>query len=140
MNKETKYICDTNILLSSLISETTPPAQTVDYIRKYGMFSFSQETLTEFEDVLKRPKFDKFLSKEKRSSFINQIFELSVFYEVNQKVDICRDPKDNKFLDVAIASYADYLITGDDDLLVLERIGNTSIITPRKFIDIFIVQ
>lgn len=104
------------------------------------MFSFSQETLTEFEDVLKRPKFDKFLSKEKRSNFINEIFELSVFYEVNQKVDICRDPKDNKFLDVAIASYADYLITGDDDLLVLERIGNTSIITPRKFIDIFILQ
>jgi len=140
MNKETKYICDTNILLSSLISKTSPPAQTVDYIREHGMFSFSQETLIEFEGVLKRPKFDKFLSKEKRSNFINEIFELSVFYEVNQKVDICRDPKDNKFLDVAIASYADYLITGDDDLLVIERIGNTSIITPREFVDIFILQ
>ncbi|MGB0847969.1 MAG: hypothetical protein ACPGSM_14660, partial [Thiolinea sp.] len=37
---------------------------------------------------------------------------------------------------VAIASYAEYLITGDEDLLVLESIGNTSIITPREFMDI----
>lgn len=135
MNRNTKYICDTNILLSSLLSKTSPPALTIDYIRKYGMFSFSQETLTEFEEVLKRPKFDKFLSIETRQNFINEIFELSVFYEVKQKLELCRDPKDNKFLDVAISSSADYLITGDDDLLVLDRIDHTAIITPREFID-----
>lgn len=131
-----KYICDTNILLSSLLSSSTPPAKTVDFIKEHGIFSFSQATLSEFSEVLKRPKFDKFLSKDKRLNFINEIIELSIIYEIYQKVDICRDPKDNKFLDIAIASYSDFLITGDDDLLVLEKIGNTSIITPREFTDI----
>lgn len=135
MNK--KFICDTNVLLSNLLSSTSPPALTVDFIRKNGIFCFSHSTLLEFEDVLKRPKFDKFLSQEKRQNFIDEISELSIFYDISQKTNICRDPKDNKFLDVAIASYADFLITGDDDLLTLESIGNTSIITPRKFIDIF---
>ena len=138
MSSNKKYICDTNILLSSLLSSSTPPAQTVDFIKEHGIFSFSQATLSEFSEVLKRPKFDKFLSKEKRHNFINEITELSIIYEIHQKVDICRDPKDNKFLDIAIASYSDFLITGDDDLLVLEKIGNTSIITPRKFIDIIL--
>lgn len=136
MNSSKKYICDTNILLSSLISSSSPPAQTVDFIKDNGLFSFSKETFSEFEEVLKRPKFDKFLSKERRINFINEILELSVFYEVHDKADICRDPKDNKFLDIAIASYAEFLITGDEDLLILERIEKTSIISPRNFVDI----
>ena len=78
----------------------------------------------------------QFLSKEKRLNFTNEIFELSVFYEVHDQTDICRDPKDNKFLDVAIVSHAEFLITGDEDLLILERIEKTSIITPRNFVDI----
>ena len=47
----------------------------------------------------------------------------SILYLWSSSVDICRDPKDNKFLDIVIASYSDFLITGDDDLLVLEKIG-----------------
>lgn len=136
MDNYKKYICDTNILLSSLLSDSSPPAKTIDYIRKNGLFSFSQDTFIEFEEVLNRPKFDKFLSIDTRLNFISEVRDLSVFYEINQKIDICRDPKDNKFLDVAIASSADYLITGDDDLLVLKSIKNTTIITPRKFIDL----
>ena len=62
MNSFKKYICDTNILLSSLISSSSPPAQTVDYIKENGLFSFSKETFSEFEEVLKRPKFDKTIS------------------------------------------------------------------------------
>jgi len=135
MSSFKKYICDTNILLSSLISSSSPPAQTIDFIKDNALFSFSKETFSEFEEVLKRPKFDKFLSKEKRLNFINEVFELSVFYEVLVKTDICRDPKDNKFLDVAVVSHAEFLITGDEDLLILERIENTFILTPRNFVD-----
>ena len=132
-----KYVCDTNVLLSSLFSEKSPPAQAIKQIRLNGFFAFSSETFAELEEVLSRPKFDKYISKETRETFIKQIKALSIWYEIYQKVDFCRDPKDNKFLDVAIASYSDYLITGDEDLLVLENIGNTSIITPRTFIDMY---
>ncbi len=132
-----KYVCDTNVLLSSLISKKSPPARVVEYIRHNGFFAFSVETFTELEEVLNRPKFDKFILKEERCRFINQIKAICILYEIYQPVNLCRDPKDNKFLDVAIASYADHLITGDEDLLVLENIGNTSIITPRTFVDMY---
>lgn len=131
-----KYICDTNVLLSSLLSKKSPPSEVVKYIIKNGFLAFSDETFSEFEEVFNRPKFDKFISKEKRIRFIEQVRSICWRYGIFQKIDLCRDPKDNKFLDVAIASYADYLITGDDDLLILKGIGNTSIITPRKFIEI----
>ena len=132
-----KYICDTNVLVSSLFSKNSPPSEVIKYIIKNGFLAFSEETFSEFEEVLNRPKFDKFISKEKRISFIEQVRSICWRYEIFQKIDLCRDPKDNKFLDVAIASYADYLITGDEDLLILEGIGNTSIITPRIFVEIY---
>lgn len=69
MNKNNKYICDTNVLLSSLLSESSPPSQVVDFIKDYGIFCFSTSTFFEFEEVLKREKFDKFLSREKRLNF-----------------------------------------------------------------------
>lgn len=137
MKNNSVYICDTNIFLSALLSKKSPPFKSVDFVIDHAFFAFSRETMNELEEVLFRPKFDKFISREKREKFLQKIVGCSIFFEIYQMVDICRDPKDNKFLDVAIASYADYLITGDDDLLVLENIGNTSIITPRTFVDMY---
>ncbi len=51
-------------------------------------------------------------------------------------VSICRDPKDNKFLEAAIASHANYLITGDKDLLALNSYKETGIVTPKQFLKI----
>lgn len=131
------FICDTNVLVSSLFRKNSPPQKTVHHIKStVGYLAFSDETFQELAEVLKRSKFDKFIAKEKRVTFLEEIQEVALNCEILQHVDLCRDPKDNKFLDVAIASYADYLITGDEDLLVLESIGNTFIITPRKFIEI----
>lgn len=129
------YICDTNVLISSIFSKNTPPSLTVDFIQENGFFAFSHETFSELSEVINREKFDKFSPREKRKEFLETIRNISNLYEIIRKVEICRDPKDDKFLDVAIASYADYLITGDEDLLVLKSIGDTAIITPRAFIE-----
>lgn len=129
------YICDTNIFLSGLISKQSPPYQSVAYILQHGIIAFSQETFQELSEVLGREKFDKIIPLKYRKSFLVNLKDNCIFYEIESTVDICRDPKDNKFLDVAITSNADYLITGDEDLLVLERIEHTSIITPKDFID-----
>ncbi len=130
------FICDTNVLVSSLFNRQSPPRKAVDFIRNNGFFAFSEETFTELLTVLKRDKFDKFSLREERLEFAESIKLLSHPFQIKHQINICRDPKDNKFLDVAIASYAEYLITGDEDLLVLESIGNTSIITPREFISV----
>lgn len=131
---EKKYVCDTNVLLSSLLSKDSPPAKTIHYILRNGFFAFSLETFEELKEVLQRPKFDRYIAKEKRRSFLERIYPLGVFYEGEQNITLCRDPKDNKFLEVALASNASFLITGDEDLLSLHHIGNIPIITPRNFL------
>lgn len=132
-----KFICDTNMLLSSLISKKSPPYQTVSYVIENGFLVFSVETFAELTEVINREKFDKYLSQQTRQTFIQKLRDNSLIYQVHQKLEICRDIKDNKFLDVAIVSNSNCLITGDDDLLSLEYIGNTLILTPRAFIDIY---
>ena len=51
-----------------------------------------------------------------------------------QKVILCRDPKDNQFLELCLAASADYLVTGDKDLLVLKKFGQTQIFSPKQFL------
>lgn len=136
MTKTKKYICDTNIFVSAVLSFNSLPAKIIeDILNKNIFFAFSDETYHELVEVFNRKKFDKYISVEKRDLFIDKIYNSSQNYTINEKVALCRDPKDNKFLDLALASNAEFLITGDEDLLVLKNIGKTEIITPREFIE-----
>lgn len=94
---------------------------------------FSQELLEEFVDVAQRPKFKKYFSP----TDLEKLFELfDVFgelVEVESTVDICRDAKDNFLLALAKDSKADYLITGDDDLLIIKKFEHTEIVTYTEF-------
>jgi putative PIN family toxin of toxin-antitoxin system len=96
---------------------------------------FSEELIEEFIDVVTRPKFKKYFSKkdiEKILEYFDQYGELT---KVKSNIKICRDEKDNFLLNLSIDSDADYLISGDKDLLVLEKIKGTKIITFANFIE-----
>ncbi|WGZ96456.1 MAG: putative toxin-antitoxin system toxin component, PIN family [Candidatus Thiothrix putei] len=73
-------------------------------------------TFAELEEVIWREKFDRYFSTEKRQNFLNNMRRVGLFYEIGETVELCRDKKDNPFLDVALAGKADCLITGDADL------------------------
>jgi putative PIN family toxin of toxin-antitoxin system len=89
---------------------------------------FCKELHSELYDVAYRTKFNKFFSKE-NVDFLFEIIDESVeFIELVSEVDICRDAKDNYLLALAKDSNADYLITGDKDLLTLEEFEGTKII------------
>ena len=68
-----------------------------------------------------RSKFDKYVTREIRTLFTTKILTESLTILPTVKHSLCRDPKDDKFLDLAHASAATYLITGDQDLLVLKK-------------------
>lgn len=136
MTKTNKYICDTNIFISAVLSFNSLPDKAVETVlNSNAFFAFSDETYNEFVEVFSRKKFNKYISVEKRNLFIEKIFKSSQNYTIHKKVDLCRDPKDNKFLDLALVSDSEFIITGDEDLLVLKKIGKTEIITPREFIE-----
>jgi len=96
---------------------------------------FSNESLTEFIDVTSRAKLKPYFTKNDIASLIDLIDEYGEIIEVKSKVDVCRDKEDNFLLSLAKDGKADYLITGDKDLLVLNNFGKTIITKLTDFLE-----
>ena len=132
MNK--LFVIDTNILLSAVILPHSTPKKAFDKAQQNGFVVFSDATFAELSEVIHRPKFDKYVTLEDRLLFLDYVKTSCLFFDITQKLTICRDPKDDKFLDIALAAEAHYLVTGDQDLLVLKAFGSTQILTPTQFL------
>ena len=96
-------------------------------------YAMSDETFSELVEVLLRPKFDRFVSLESRQATLEAIAYAAKWFTPNESVEACRDPRDNKFLELAMTCRAAYLITGDEDLLILNPFGKTRILTLSEF-------
>ncbi len=130
--KTLKLILDTNLWVSFLISKNYIQLDEIIFVKKAKII-FSRELLEEFLSVVKRRKFRRFFSNEDIRELLETIQEHSEFIEVKSVVEMCRDNRDNFLLALAKDSEADYLITGDTDLLILEKMGKTKISTITKF-------
>ena len=98
----------------------------------------SDETYQELADRLYKHKFDKYISSQRREQFLNLIYSKSQFIKTTSQIRICRDLDDNKFLELLIDSNAEFLLTGDKDLLILksELEYEHFIVSPRDFLEI----
>ncbi|MEX2603619.1 MAG: putative toxin-antitoxin system toxin component, PIN family [Gracilimonas sp.] len=130
-----RIILDTNLWISFLISSKYNQLDSLLFEEKCTLL-FSQELLEEFIAVAKRPKLRKYISREEMEVLLDTIDEIAEFITVTSNVDLCRDPKDNFLLSLALDGEADYLLTGDNDLLVLEKVGETKIIKIADFFDL----
>lgn len=135
MSKVTKtynIIIDTNIWISFLIGKHLLGLHKYIHHEKIKVF-LCREQLFELVEVLNRPKLKKFFSSDQVSDFFDLLDEVAQLIEIREYVEICRDPKDNFLLSVSIAAKADFLITGDEDLLIIKHINNTQIISYTDF-------
>ena len=136
MMPKLRFVIDTNTLVSSVLIASSIPDRAVTSIRQSGIILISIATLEELQAVLNRPKFDKYVDPSIRSEFVAQLAQQSELIDITESVIECRDRKDDKFLELAINGKADYLITGDRDLLVLHPFRNIPIFTPAAFLEI----
>lgn len=127
-NLPAKVILDTNLWISYLISSKFIK---IDLLLEKGAVRliFSEELIGEFVEVANRPKFRKLFTSEDVAELLSVIDHHSEIVTVHSLVDICRDPKDNFLLALAKDSRADYLVTGDQDLLILKIFEGTKIVT-----------
>ena len=95
----------------------------------------SAATLQELESVLSRQKFETYLSLADRLRFFHLLRRTSTFIERVPEIAACRDPKDDKFLALALAGHASILLSGDADLLILNPFRGIEILTPRQYLD-----
>lgn len=132
-NRVSRIVLDTNLWISFLISKDFTKLDNLILSHKCT-FIFSEELLQEFITVAKRPKFRRFFSQNDLEELIETIEEYAEFIDVKTELNICRDPKDNFLLSLAQEGQADYLITGDKDLLALNNLGATTILTISDFL------
>ncbi len=128
-------VLDSNTLLSAAVFPGSVPNRALWHVRHLGRVVFSEETLAEITEVLQRPKFNRYLNLEGRLAFLATLKREALTVEVTQQVIACRDPKDDKFLSLALAARASHLITGDADLLALHAFRTVQIVSPHSFLN-----
>ena len=130
-------VLDTNLWVSRLLLPGGGAAQAVDHALAWGVPLMSEATLAELTDVLARPKFDRYASREDRRQFLRHLGGVVRLVPITQRIAACRDPKDDKFLDVALNGHAPLIVTGDQDLLALHPFHGVAIRTPAEFLSLF---
>ena len=105
--------------------------------RETGTLLISAEIASEYFTVFTRDKFEKYVTLETRIAFVENIIANALIIEPVLKINACRDPKDNKFLEVAFTAGAKCIISGDQDLLILNPFNDIPIITPAAFLTRF---
>jgi len=129
-----RVVLDTNILISALGWAGGNEYDIVQRCFKKELTPvFSLETLEEFRKVAQRPKFE--FSEEKISEFVSALLEIGEVVKPDETANaIAEDPKDNKFLDAAVAGKAQYIVSGDRHLLNLKKFKGVKIVKPADFL------
>ncbi|EGF56364.1 putative toxin-antitoxin system toxin component, PIN family [Bacteroides fluxus] len=131
-DSRTRIIVDTNLWISFLIGKKL--SCLLDFLSDEKVeLVVSQELLDEILIVASRPKFKKYFSKEHLDMLWDFMTQETSFYKIDNIPARCRDPKDDYLLELALISEANYLITGDKDLLSMGEIGSCQIITVMEF-------
>ncbi len=132
------FVFDTNSLISAALLPDTTSRKALDKAIGLGVIAASDKTIDEFIEVSFRPKFDKyFLNDNERWIIINKLEINAKLFAPDISITDCRDPKDNKFLELAISADASCIITGDNDLLVLHPFRGIPILNAINFINNF---
>ena len=130
-----RVIIDTNLWISFLITNNLNILSELFLFERFQII-FSDELFNEFLDVARRPKFKKYFDEKSVQLLIENISEKLEFIEVASPITICRDLKDNFILALSIDGNADYIVTGDKDLLSLNGFKGKKIISINEFIKI----
>ena len=132
------FVFDTNCLVSASILPNSSVRHAFDKAVKSGLIASSQKVFEEYTEVLFRRKFDKyFVSIDERLFIINLIVTKLRNFSPTEIIKECRDPKDNKYLELAVAANASCIITGDKDLLILHPFRGIPILSAVDFINNF---
>ena len=130
----TRYVFDTNVLVSALLFQASKPGLAFDRALDSGTILTSAECIGELNDVLSRAKFNRYVDPDERQRFLGALIREARLVDIRESVEACRDPKDDQVLELAVNGRAGAIITGDADLLALNPFRGIPIITPAEFL------
>jgi uncharacterized protein len=132
-----RAVVDTSIVVRAVLKPLGTVGPILDLLaEKRYIFLYSEATLEELVDVLARPRISRRFPLRGRDlqTVLDLILLRGEAVEPRRRWTVCRDPKDDKFLDVAVEGRADVLVSGDGDLLVLHPFEGIPIVPPAQFL------
>ena len=134
MKSDRRYVFDTNVIVSALLFRQSKPAQAFHFALDDRVILLSMPVLRELSEVLGRSKFDRYILPSERERFLLALVTEAVFVPITEHLYVCVDPRDNKFLDLAVNGSAKCIITGDEDLSKLNPFRGIPIISADSFL------
>jgi uncharacterized protein len=128
-----RCVFDTNVLVNAVLFDHSTAAQAFFAALHAGEIIVSADVVAELNGVLGREMFRRYVTEEER--FLRSLLREAGLIEIEQKIRACRDPKDDKFLELAVNGDADCIVSGDEVLLSLDPFRGIPILTPEKFLD-----
>jgi uncharacterized protein len=138
-----RVVLDSNILISAAIYPQSVSASALLIAARFCDLFRSIETTAEIEQVLMRPKFERYFARgvAEREQFLSLYNEMAVLADVTETATECADPKDNKFLSLCLSVQADMLVSGDrKHLLPMHPYRDIAIVSEADFVEIMRVQ
>jgi putative PIN family toxin of toxin-antitoxin system len=136
VRSDPRCVFDTNVLISALLFSQSTPARAFFATLRDGEVLVSGEVVSELNEVLGHDKFARYVTEEERERFLQSLVNEARLVNADRTIRASRDPKDDKFLELAVSGGADCIISGDDDLLSLHPFEGISILTPAAFLDV----
>ncbi len=130
-----RLVFDTNVLVSALLRPGGLAGKALLDGTIGRTLLASRDTAGELARVVLRPKFDRYLTIDERVAFIQGYLSSVVWVSVTTRLNLCRDPRDDRFLELAVDGRADAIVSGDADLLVLAGHFPVPILPPAAFLD-----
>jgi putative PIN family toxin of toxin-antitoxin system len=135
-SKKLQIVVDANGWVSALLSPTFRVRLEAVFGEEFRLL-FSEQLFRELDKAVRKPYLAKRIDRKIYEEIVSRLRSVAELVEVRSSVEVCRDPKDNFLLALAKDGNADYLITGDIDLLVLKEFENTKIVTLSEFETVF---
>jgi putative PIN family toxin of toxin-antitoxin system len=137
MMSKPRFVLDTNLIVSAALLGQSAPRKAFELALSRGELLLSDAMQVELSEVLRRDKFNRYVSLETRLRFLAGLLSLTAPIAVTEHIDACRDPKDNKVLELAISGRADCIVTGDNDLLALNPFRSIPVLTALEFLAVY---
>jgi uncharacterized protein len=129
-----RLVFDTNVIVSAALFADSVPGRAFRHALRVGEIVLSFAVLAELGEVLSRPKFARYIASEDSQEFLAALVNRATFVDITEQIAVCRDPRDNMFLELAVNGNAAIIVSGDSDLLVLSPFRDILIMTPTEFL------
>lgn len=123
-----RVVVDTNVFISAVLKDQSLPALAVHLVQQRGSLLKSLAT----EEQL-RPRLAPLIAPAARA-WLQSLLEAAELVTIAERIQACRDPTDDKFLELAINGRADIIVSGDADLLALNPFREIPIVAPATFV------